>query len=184
MVHIAWSTPLTAVSSTALTAAQWNASVRDNLLETAPAKATTTGRIFVATGTNAIAERVISTAVVTTGESTSSTTPTVLTTPGPAVTVTTGANALVFISCELNNNTASAFSQAGYAVTGASSITADVTRGIELRAAAVNQQIRCGITHMETALTPGSNTFTMQYWASSGGGSGLFQNRRIIVMAL
>lgn len=29
---MAWSTPLTATASTALTAAQWNASVRDNLL--------------------------------------------------------------------------------------------------------------------------------------------------------
>lgn len=181
---MAYSTPLTAVSNATLTAAQWNASVRDNLLETAPAKATTAGRIFVATGTNAIAERVISTAVVSASESTSSTTPVDLTTPGPAVTVTTGANALVFISSEMNNNTSTAFSQAGYGVSGATSITADITRGIELRAAATNQQIRAGITHMETGLTPGSNVFTMKYWASSGGGSGLFANRRIIVMAL
>lgn len=181
---MAYSTPLTAVSNATLTAAQWNASVRDNILETAPAKATTAGRIFVATGTNAIAERVISTAVVTTGESTSSTTPTDLTTSGPAVTATTGANALVFISCEINNNTSSAFSQAAYAVSSATTIAADITRGIELRAAAANQQVRMGIAHLETALTPGSNVFTMKYWASSGGGSGLFQNRRIIVMAL
>jgi len=37
---MAWFTPLAGVSTATLTAAQWNASVRDNLLETAPAKAT------------------------------------------------------------------------------------------------------------------------------------------------
>ena len=64
---MAWTTPLTAVSNTALTAAQWNASVRDNLLMTAPALATTTGRHFVSTGANTIAERAISSNSVSSG---------------------------------------------------------------------------------------------------------------------
>ena len=34
---MAWTAPMTAVSGSVLTAAQWNTNVRDNLLETAPA---------------------------------------------------------------------------------------------------------------------------------------------------
>lgn len=56
---MAWSTPITAVSGTILTAAQWNTHVRDNLLETMPAKATTADRMFVTTGPNSIAQNVI-----------------------------------------------------------------------------------------------------------------------------
>lgn len=56
---MAWTTPLTAVSGSILTAAQWNASVRDNLNETAPAKATTADRMFVTTGPNALQQNVI-----------------------------------------------------------------------------------------------------------------------------
>lgn len=54
---MAWTTPLTAVANAALTAAQWNASVRDNLNETAPAKAVTVGAIFMVTATNQIQQR-------------------------------------------------------------------------------------------------------------------------------
>ena len=67
-----WSTPLTAVANTPLTAAQWNASVRDNFNETAPAKATVGGRIFASTGPNTIAEREVLADVVETAETTTS----------------------------------------------------------------------------------------------------------------
>jgi len=51
---VAWSTPLTAVSGTVLTAAQWNASVRDNLLETSAAAVTTAGDMTRADGANSM----------------------------------------------------------------------------------------------------------------------------------
>ena len=54
---MAWSAPMTAVANTVFTAAQFNQHVRDNLNETAPAKATASGGYFVATGVNAIAQR-------------------------------------------------------------------------------------------------------------------------------
>lgn len=50
---------MTAVASTAFTAAQFNTHVRDNLNETAPAKATTSGRLIVTAGPNSIAEQTI-----------------------------------------------------------------------------------------------------------------------------
>ena len=59
---MAWTAPMTAVANAVFTAAQFNTHVRDNLLETAPAKATTTGGYFVATGTNTIVQRVASVA--------------------------------------------------------------------------------------------------------------------------
>lgn len=52
---MAWSAPATAVANTFLTAAFWNTQVRDNLLETAPAKAAAAGDSFYATAANAIA---------------------------------------------------------------------------------------------------------------------------------
>ena len=56
---MAWSAPMTAVSGSVLTAAQFNTYVRDNLNETAPAKATAAGQIFVSTAANAIAARLV-----------------------------------------------------------------------------------------------------------------------------
>jgi hypothetical protein len=181
---MAYSTPLTAVSSTALTAAQWNASVRDNILVTPAALATTTGRIFVTTGANAIAERAISTAAVATSQSTPSNSFTDLGTVGPQVTVTTGASALVIVSSDLGSDTASSFAQAAYAVSGATTIAATADHGLQFRAGIANQSVRASCAHLETALNPGSNIFTMKYETSSGGGNATFTNRRITVMAL
>lgn len=47
---------MTFVSNAVLTAAQLNTHLRDNLLETAPAKATAPGRFIVSTGLNSISE--------------------------------------------------------------------------------------------------------------------------------
>jgi hypothetical protein len=54
---VTWSAPMTAVANSTFTAAQFNQYVRDNLNETAPAKATSAGSYFVADGVNSIAER-------------------------------------------------------------------------------------------------------------------------------
>ena len=80
---MAWTAPRTAVAGATFSAAQFNANVRDNLNETAPAKATAASQLFVSTGPNAIAARVPSTARVDTAESTSSTSYVDLATPGP-----------------------------------------------------------------------------------------------------
>ena len=52
---MAWTAPATVITGDLLTAALWNAQVRDDMLETAPAKATAAGDTFYATAANALA---------------------------------------------------------------------------------------------------------------------------------
>lgn len=128
---MAWTAPMTAAERAVWTSAQWNAHVRDNLLETMPAKATTEGSYFVSTAANAIAERVLGGNVVTTSETCTDTDYGDLATVGPAVTSTTGSEALVWISCELQSDTgpgAPDVSAVGtYSATGSASYEADGT---------------------------------------------------------
>lgn len=182
---MAWSTPLTAVSNAVLTAAQWNASVRDNLLESAPAKATTTGRLIVASGTNTVAERAVTTARVATSQGTSSTTYTNLATTGPQVaSLTTGTNALAFASASCSHNTNTAFALFSIAVTGASTIACTDAESFQFQPAAFSgsssRATYC--RHFDGTLTPGANTFTMQYRTSAG--SAFFDSRALTMIAL
>jgi hypothetical protein len=177
---MAWSTPLTAVASATLTAAQWNSSVRDNLLETAAAKATTAGRIFVATGTNTLAEREIASDHISTGETTTSTSFVDLATVGPTVTVTTGTLALVSVSCRLANSTSGISTYASAEISGATTTAAVDNTGV-MNEGSASASIRTGSTTLFT-LTPGLNTFRMKYRVISNTGS--YSTRRVVVMAL
>jgi hypothetical protein len=180
---MAWSAPMTAVANTVFSAAQFNQYVRDNLNETAPAKATSAGSYFVADGVNSIAERTPNLAGILTSETTMSTTMTDLATFGPSITVDTGPYALVLTHCQVENDGfGSAY--AGVEVTGASSIAPALNRAINVfnspdtRVGAGTAVLYAG----GLVLTPGSNTFTMKYRVSSG--TGTFADRRIIVMPL
>lgn len=176
---------MTAVANTVYTAAQFNTHVRDNLLETAPAKATTAGSIFVATGANAIAERIISSATVATSQTTTSASFTDLATVGPAVTVTTGTSAIVVVTASLNNNTSGGGARVDFEVSGATSRAAsDATALIHVTAAANQGHRASAITHV-TGLTPGSNIFTMKYRIPpTGGGTATINDRHLIVIPL
>jgi hypothetical protein len=178
---MAWSTPLTAVSNAALTAAQWNASVRDNLLETAPAKATTAGQFFVSTAANAIAARSPQGNTLILSQTTTSTTFTDLATPGPTVTVTTGTTALVVVGAKIQQNTNSAESLASFAVSGASTIAADSAWAVssQFPTAGTESHAMSKVT-WQTGLTPGANTFTMKYRVTAG--TGTFDLRSIAVI--
>jgi hypothetical protein len=103
---VGWSPPMTAVTNNIWTSAQWNTYVRDNMLETEGAKAATSGAYFVSTGAGSIVERSPSSATVTTSQMRSNVAYGDLSTAGPAVTVTTGTEALVWIQCELSNDAA------------------------------------------------------------------------------
>ncbi len=179
---MAWTTPLTAVYGSLLTAAQWNTHIRDNSNETMPAKATTAGRWFVSTGANAIAERAISEAEVATSQTTSSTTYANLTTVGPSVTATTGARALVLIACRMANSTDNADTWASIDVSSASTIAASDTWGMNQEGVNTSEFTAFGSFHYFENLTPGSNVFTMKYRVGSG--TGTFENRRLCVVAL
>lgn len=177
---MAWTTPLTAVASTALTAAQWNASVRDNLLTTAPALATTAGSIFAVTGTNAIVQRLPGTFSVAGGETTTSTTYTGTLSggagsAGPGFPINTGVKSLVSFSCRQSTSTATTNVWTSVGVSGASTIAASDQWATSMDI--VSSQIFHGLTYVETGLTAGVNTFQMQYRVS--GGTGTFASRRL-----
>lgn len=184
---MAWTTPLTAVANATLTAAQWNASVRDNLLETAVAKATTAGRIFVATGTNSIVERAIASQEINTSQTTTSTSYADLATVGPQVTVTTGTQAVVWWEAQMSNSSSATATRCGVAVSGATTLAASDNQDNYIDGLPAANQLRAStFQHFNsaagTALTAGSNTFTMKYKVSSGTGS--YTDRQLLVMAL
>lgn len=97
---MAWTAPMTAVPRDVWSAALFNAHVRDNMLETMAGKATSAGGYFVTTAANAIAQRTPGSAVVATSQTRLNTTYGDLTTAGPAVTATTGTEALVWMAAE------------------------------------------------------------------------------------
>jgi hypothetical protein len=177
---MAWSAPLTAVSNTALTAAQWNASVRDNLLMTAPALATTAGGIFVATGTNAIAQRVPLAATIATSETTGATAYGNLATVGPQVSVTTGTQALALWAAHNGNNTSGQNNYMSVAVSGATTVAASDTWSGRYQSFGANARSRAAGFHWFTSLTAGSNVFTAQYRVDAG--TGLWTDRELLVI--
>lgn len=182
---MAWTAPMTWTASV-LTAAQLNTHLRDNLLETAPAKATTSGRFFVTTGPNQIAERSIVGAKTTGGvQTTTSINPTWsdLITAGPSVTAVTGSSAIVIVTAQIENSTGGASGMMSYAVTGASAVSASSDRCLRLISAAGGQRNRASAAIFQTGLTPGSNVFTAKYTTHSGGTAG-FDEREIFVIAL
>jgi hypothetical protein len=176
---MAWSAPLTAIAGTALTAAQWNATVRDNLLETAPAKATSaTAAYFVGNGTNSIVQRQISEANVGTAESTTSTSYTGLSGSGPNLgPLTTGTRAMVWIQAEQNNATANIETYTSFSVDGDTTSSSSDDHAMISNADA-GQDTRACVCKLQT-LTAGSNEFKMQYRVASGNGT--WARRRIQV---
>lgn len=137
---------------------------------------------FVATGANAIAERESAIVTVHKSESTSSTSYTDLKTTGPSVTITTGTSALVFFSCEMQNNTTNSAAMASVAVSGATTVAAsDNWRILANGVTAANVTALCGFHHF-TGLTAGLNTFTMKYAASAN--TATFNYRQLSVIAL
>lgn len=178
---MAWSAPMTAVAGSVFTAAQFNTFIRDNFNECPVAKATTPGSHFVTSATNEISERVPGTGSDLNSGTTTSTTYTDLDSPavgGPAVTVTTGANALVIVAGSISNSGTGSVRMA-YEVTGASAIAAADNRGIGLSNLA-GGSIVAGNSIFHADLTPGSNTFTAKYRVSAS--TGTFGSRRLFVI--
>lgn len=180
---------MTAVAGAVYTAAQFNTFVRDNLNETCPAKATTSGSYFVTSGTNQISERIVQQAVATQQDGFTATsygdpdTPQggVPVVPGPQVTCFSGSSALVVVGGRIGGNTvATASVKMSWEVSGASSVTAtDVwaAGAVGLGASGFAYDSRA---YLATGLTQGLNTFKALYSVSSG--TGLASARSILVM--
>ena len=170
---MAWTAPMTAVAGANFTAAEFNGNVRDNLNETAPAKATAASQLFVSTGPNTIAARVPSTARVNTAETTTSTAYVDLATPGPSITVVTGTIAIVLFACEMADNVVNSLTKCSVQVSGASSVAVSDSWMLSMDGNAAN---------IFTGLTPGSNTFKMMY--AVGSNTGTFKTRELAVIPL
>lgn len=177
---MAWTIPMTALDNTVFTAAQWNAHVRDNLLETMPGKASAANRWFLSTGVNAIAERDPAGQTVATAQTTASTSYAALVTDGPTVTVTTGTTALVLWATVHQNSTTNAATMTSYAVSGATTVAASDSWYLKTDGIVAANNIRAYRAHLHTGLTAGSNTFTMKYKVSAG--TGTFADREIYVL--
>jgi hypothetical protein len=123
---------------------------------------------------------------VATSQTTASTTYTDLATVGPSVAVTIPAsgNALVTVTGSLSNATASAQSNMGFAISGASTQAASDTRALVVKNGG-NQVIlvQGSATFFVSGLTPGSTTFTAKYRVSAAS-TGTFVNRSVIVVPL
>lgn len=181
---MAWTAPYTAIAGAVVTAADYNTYVRDNLLATEAALASTPGSMFIGTGVNSIAERIPAGDFVAASESTASTTYTDLTTPGPTVTVTTGTRAVVCVGARIGPNTAGATNSTkmSWAVSGATTVAAGdawATGWVSLGTSGVVYTSRW---YLVTGLTAGSNTFTAKYAGS--GGTGTYQYRSLHVIPL
>lgn len=179
---MAWTSPMTAIDNATWTAAQFNTHVRDNLLETMPGKAAAAGRWFVVSGTNAIAERVISEASVATAQTTGSTSYVDLATVGPAITVTTGTKAIVFWGANMSNATAAVGSNMSVAVSVSTTIAASNTFRCCTNGHTAANGVRVS-SFYRFSLTAGSNTFTAKYRSDTASLS-TFSDRMIAVLPL
>lgn len=177
---MAWTAPMTAVDNTPFYAVEFNTHVRDNLLETAPAKATGEGNLFVSTGTNTISERVPSGAFVAAEQITNQTGYSELFSVGPNVTVETGSAALVILGCNMGNSLTNVSSYMSFTV---GLFSASDQRAVGKTSQTV-AEIRSSYSNYVwiSGLTPGTNTFSARYRVTGGVGS--FGNRSLIVLPL
>ncbi len=179
---MAWTAPATFTDGAVLTAAQLNA-MRDNFNETAPAKATTAGSYFVATGLNAIAQRTSGRSFLTGTGTTTSTSYGDLSgaTIGPAVTVTSGTTALVSFAAYMSASVSDRSVIVSYAVSGATTVAALDDWALVVDGLPAGNPVRMGVTHISTGLTSGSNTFTLKYRVASAV-TGTYANRHLAVL--
>lgn len=150
--------------------------------ETAPAKATTAGQIFVSTAANSIAARLVAADFVTTSESTTSTTYTDLATTGPTVTATCSAGVIVAIYCNQYSTANAAWMS--YELSGASSDVANDNRAVQLIGTSPGQHVGAVIYHgVGSILVAGVTTFQAKYRISTSG-TATYSSRRLLVIPL
>lgn len=155
---MSWTTPRTWVTGELVTASIMNTHVRDNLGALQPQSAQ-----------------------VSTSETSTSTSYTNLATSGPAVTLTTGTQALLSISATGSNNTSNASIYMSYAVSGASTVSASDSTALIISSYTGGIGFSGSAVYLLSGLTAGSNTFTAKYKVSSNTGS--WSNRSLIVEA-
>lgn len=180
---MAWTTPITVATNDILSAAQYNRYVRDNLLEMAPAKATSSGSIFTISAENEVTERKVSSDVVTTLGQTSSSTYADLSTFGPMVTANCNF-AIVTISARMRNvSNDNRGVYASFSVSGATTQTALDRWRISGNGVKAGNPNRISATTI-VPLNGGLNTFTMKYKVQATYGPAQFEQRELTVIPL
>jgi hypothetical protein len=182
---VAWTAPITAIAGATVTSADFNTYVRDNLLQTIPAKAAEIGSLFTTSGSNAIAERIPDFAAVNTTETTTSTTYTDLTTPGPQVSCISGTKCIVIIGARIGANTAATgnpSNKMSWACSGATTRAAldDWAAGVVAPGTGAGPSVYTSRWYLATGLTAGTNTFTAKYAVSSGTGTFLARSLQVV----
>ena len=155
---MSWTAPRTFVTGEVETAAIFNTHLRDNLTALQPQSA-----------------------VVPAGQTTTSTSYTDLATTGPAVTVTTGTQALITVGCQSSNNNSSQGAYMSFAVSGATTVAANDANAFYVTSFTGGFGSSGMFQVLYTGLTAGSNTFTAKYRAT--GTTATFSARNIIVEA-
>lgn len=172
---------MTAVAGSVFTAAQFNLFVRDNFLETAPAKATGPNGFIITDDVNSVVQRSMGTSFVDAAFNTTSTTYDIATDGnGPFVAAFTGTQALVWLTMQASNNTAGqackmSLSNVGTTVPGDSS-------AITIVSPVANNAARATIMHHVLGMSVGLHTFEAVYRVT--GGTGTISMRRIEVLPL
>lgn len=120
---------------------------------------------------------------VATSESTTSTSYTDLTTPGPAATIEVPASGRVLVTLTMQiQHSNSAGGGASFALSGANTAAASDAKSVTRGGATGAGLLTCAGTWLVTGLDPGSTTFTAKY-KSANGGNMTFVNRNLIVQA-
>ena len=205
---MAWSTPRTWVTDEIVTAAKFNASIRNNFARLAPATAAAAGDLIYADGYRSMGGRLpIATSgshLVSDGSgpvwrrgdydyngqwdtATRNVWGSLYSITGGTitetyVTVTTGPAALVTILCTLSNATANESTHLSYAVSGATTIEASDLHSVFYESSNTADRMRAGGAFLRDDLTPGSNTFTVYGKVSAG--TGTFSYPAISVLPL
>lgn len=177
---MAWTAPMTFVPNSVLTASQLNTYLRDNMMETMPAKATTAGRYFVTESRNTIKEQTVVSDFVSTADSTSSASDWIdLGLVGPSVTVYCQSKALVTLYAQMDTDVTVVGIWMSYEVSGATESSPTNNRAIMVQNTSPQS---VGATILHQGLTPGLNTFSCRYRVTGGTVLGNWSNRRIAVM--
>lgn len=121
-------------------------------------------------------------ALVSTGQTTTSTSYTDLSTVGPAVTLTTGTKALIFITSNIDNQSNNGQGHIGFAISGATTVAASDDQALHYYSSGTIG-LQYGAAYYVSGLTAGSNTFTLKY-KSGNGSTQYFARRMLTVMDL
>lgn len=195
---MAWTAPRTWVTSETVTAAIMNTHVRDNLLETVPALASS-GAMFYGDGANSVAtisplgtvgSFLVSDGTVpkwravgqssTTGSGTTTSTSYTAVPNNVSVSIATGTRALVFWKARVSNDTGGATISISMAVSNATTIAASNNWRAVYESSNANDQADVGNFYLFASLTAGTNDFDME-WMVSGNTGTMHQSNMLVI---